>query len=185
MPEIMLNDYDVLGQNIALSDVDILGDDAAAVMESLGAIHPGQADALARSMALARHIDPDAVAVRRQAMRRMGIQGAGTNIVLFTAVAATQQVELRVSRPFKPTEIIIPSEIAPFFRIQEISVNGVNQIASSGPIPCTALSEVAFRPKMKLDTVNPSFPLSMLVTMTDLTVSREFSSLFVGWALLK
>lgn len=183
---ISLGDMDILGAGeIVLSDVDILGDDSALVMESLGALAPGQAQNLAQQMAAARQIDPKAVLVRQQLMRRMGIQGAGTTSTLVTLLTPVQQVQLAVSRPFKPTEIIIPSSIAPFFQINSIQVNGVNQLASNGPVPCQTLSEAALRPKMKIDTVNPSFPLTLEVQLVNSLIDRTFNSLFVGWALLK
>lgn len=178
-----MGDMDIIGE--LLNDVDISGDPAL-VLESLGALPPGQASQLAAKMGLARKIDPQALAVRQQILRRYGIQGAGCTPVTFLAGGPlTQQVELRVSRPFKPEEIIIPSSIAPFFVLDNIQVNGVNQLASSAPVPAEALSEAALRPKMKLDTVNPSFPLTMDVTMTDTTADRVFRALFVGPALLK
>jgi hypothetical protein len=181
-----LGDMDILGAGeIILSDVDILGDDSALVMESLGGLNQQQAQNIARQMAAARQIDPKAVLVRQQLMRRMGVQGAGSSTVLVTLAAPVQQVSLAVSRPFKPTEIIIPSNIAPFFQINSIQVNGVNQLASNGPVPCQTLSEASFRPKMKIDTVNPSFPLTLEVQLINSLIDRTFSSLFVGWALLK
>lgn len=182
---IMLSDVDILGGLHRMGDVDILGDDAATVMESLGALAPGQAAQLSRQMAEARNINPEAVLVRQQMLRRMGLQPAGCTPVIFTAGTPVQQVSLQVTRPFLPLELIVGSEIAPFFRINNIQINGVNMIASTGPIPCSMLSEASLRPKFKLDTVNTSLPLTAEVQMTDLTATRTFLMGFTGVALLK
>lgn len=176
---IVLSDVDIM------QDVDILGDDAATIMESLGAITPQQSQQIAHQMATARQINPNAVMVRQQLLRRMGLQVCGTVPVLFTSGNPTQTVVLQVTRPFLPTTMIVGSEIAPFFRLNNVQINGVNQLPSTGSVACSAISEAALRGKLKLDTVNTSLPLTAEVTMTDLSASRTFILNFYGVALLK
>jgi hypothetical protein len=179
---IVLGDVDIMGR---MHDVDILGDDAAAVMESLGALSPQQASHLSRQMAQARNINPDAVLVRQQLLRRMGIQACGSTPLVFTALTAVQTVQLQVTRPFLPLDLIVGSSIAPFFRINNIQINGVNQLPSTGALACESISEASLRPKFKLDTVNTSLPLTAEVQMTDLSATRTFILNFFGVALLK
>lgn len=182
---IVLSDVDILGRTRGIHDVDILGDDAATIMESLGAISPQQSAALAHKMAEARQINPEAVLVRQQMLRRMGLQVAGTVPLSFAPGNPTQTVTLQVTRPFLPITMTVGSSIAPFFRINNIQINGVNQLASTGSVACEALSEAAMQKPTKLDTVNTSLPLTAEVTMTDLTATRTFILNFFGVALLK
>lgn len=179
---IVLSDVDILGR---MHDVDILGDDAATIMESLGAITPAQTTALARQMAEAKNINPDAVLVRQQLLRRMGKQPAGTVPLVFTAGTPVQTVTLQVTRPYLPIVMTVGSEIASFFRINNIQINGVNQLASTGSIACSAISEAALLKPQKFDTVNTSLPLTAEVQMTDLSATRTFILNFWGVALLK
>lgn len=187
----IVSDLDILGDIVGrgrMGDVDIVGDDAATVMEALGALSPQQAQQLASRMHQARNIDPDAISVRQQLMRRYGIQIAGTTEATFDpAVPASlvQTVELRVSRPFKPLQPILGSSIASKFKINNAQVNGVNQFASSGPVPGESFSEVSYRVGQKWDTVNPSFPLTLEVELVDLTAKVNFVMAFTGYALLK
>ena len=186
-------DRDIVVSDVNISDVaigrfgtDILADDAASIMESLGALSPHAVDELARGMAKARNINPDAVMVNRQAWKRVRKCAAGTIPLLFTAGTAVQDVQLQVTRPFLPLVLEVSSVFAPFFRIRNILINGDNQLGSTGPIECQTLSEAASqRPPQQYDTVNPSLPLSMEVEMTDLTASRTFSATFAGVQLRK
>ena len=156
------------------------------LLESLGAMPPGTADALAHKMAIARQINPDAVNVSRQAWKRVRKCAAGTTPVTFTAGTPIQDVQLQVTRPFLPVVLEVSSVIAPFFRIRTILINGDNQLGSIGPVECQTLAESASqRPPMEFDTVNTSLPLSMEVEMTDLSATRVFAATFAGVQLRK
>jgi hypothetical protein len=182
---VILSDVDIMGR---MGDVDILGDDHVSVLEALGAVSSTDADnlrKLAVAMQQAREVNPQAVAVRNQLLRRMGSQLAGTVPLVFTAGTPVQTVTLQVTRPFLPKALTVGSEIAPFFRINNIQINGVNQLGSTGSIACSAVSEAALVKPIKLDTVNTSLPLTMEVQMTDLSATRTFLATFFGIALLK
>lgn len=165
---------------------DVLAGDASGVLESLGAISPGQAAALAKKMATARAINPDAVMVNKQMWKRVRKCQAGTTIVSFTAGTPAQDVQLQVLRPFLPMIVMCSSVFAPFFRISKMEVNGDNQLGALGPIECQTISEAAAqRPIVEFDTVNTSLPMIISVVMTDLTKTRDFSLTFNGIQLRK
>jgi hypothetical protein len=199
----MVSDVDVLGAAMGdimaggyggyggLGDVSIIGDDVDTVLEALGgpAMHTAAdptATALAHAMSKARQIDPAAVAVRQQALKSMGYQPVGFPEQTFLAVGPlTQTLSISVTRPFRPNEVLVPSTIAPFFRIDSAKINGRDQLAGAGPVPCEVFSSAAFRSRIRFETVNPSAPLLLQVTMTDATIDRIFRGAFIGAALMR
>jgi len=192
----MISDLDIIGDIVAggvgayggLGDVDILGAGGfdSSIEEALSGPNPNAASAAA-GMAEARKIDKAAVLVRQQALRSLAYQPAGVPPTTFTAPGGpfTQQINLTVTRPFKPYELIIGSEIAPFFRVDNSTVNGRNQLATAAPVPASAFSEASLRSKFRWETVNPSSALVLTITMTDTTTTRIFTCCFQGAALMR
>lgn len=168
-----------------IGDVDIMGDaQAAEVLEALGDA-PGAAN-LAREMAAARRIDPRAVAVRQQALARLGFQPLGIPETAFPAVAGTTiQINVSVTRAFRPSFLIIPPSIGPFFRIDSAQINGRNQLAGAGPLPCENHPPLQPRGLLRWETINPSAPLILSVTMTDGAAARVFRGGLYGAALMR
>jgi hypothetical protein len=89
-----------------------------------------------------------------------------------------------VTRPFKISELVVPSPIAPYFNMTGARINGRDQLAGSNPVPLMAFSEAAVRPHIRWETVNPSAPLVLTIAQTD-TVSRTFRCAFFGVAVMK
>jgi len=171
----------------AIGDVEMIGDDYASLLEAMG--DEGGARnaraAMARGMAQAREIDPDAVAVKQQVYRNLAYQIAGWPATTFPIATPTQTISLQVVRPFKPQNMFVDSTQAFAFQLDSATINGNNQLMGNGPAPMAMFSTGAFRSQFRWQTVNTSSPLVLGVTMIDLTVQRVLRGALIGPSLLK
>jgi hypothetical protein len=90
----------VFGQYISLSDAEIMGDDAALILDSPQGT-TGTPNSIVQQLARIRQADPQAVAVKEQLYGSMGIQTAGVPRTLFTPLLSVQTIKLEVIRPIK------------------------------------------------------------------------------------
>jgi len=173
--------YDVMG------DVEMIGDDYASLLEAMGDEGAAKASrrAMARGMAVAREIDPEAMAVKQQVYRNLAFQVAGFPATVFPIATPTQTISLQVVRPFKPSDFFVSSTQAAFFQLDSATINGNNQLMGNGPAPLDMFSTGSFRSKFRWQTVNTSSPLVLGITMIDLTVQRTLRGAFIGASLLK
>jgi hypothetical protein len=162
----------------------IVGDaEVAELLESLGA--PNDAAAIVREMSAARKIDPRAVAVRQQALSRLGFQPAGMTPTTFTAITAAQDINLTVSRPVRPSSLVFPPTLAPFFVVTAFQVNGRNQLASSGALPLELFAPNGIMSRIRFETINPSSAAILSIQMIDLTATRTLRGAVFGAALMR
>lgn len=174
----------VLGEYVSLSDSEIMGDEAALVLDSLQGT-TGTPDSIVQQLARVRQADPQAVAVKEQLYGRMGIQTAGVPRTLFTPLLSVQTIKLEVVRPIKFYNLMVPSEFARFFTLLSVTINGEEQLRASVPQPLQTYSEVSVRARFRWDTVTPDSPLLLLLAMNDVTTERFFECTFLGAALMK
>jgi hypothetical protein len=174
----------VLGEHLGLSDVEILGDDAALVLDALQGT-AGTPNSLVQQLARVGQADPQAVAVNEQLYGRRCIQTAGVARMLFTPLTATQTITLQVIRPIKFYNLMVPRQIARFFVLVSAKINGNEQLRASDPQPLEAFSEVSVRARFRWEIVSPSSPLVLQVMMSVVTADRFFECTFLGAAWMK
>jgi hypothetical protein len=194
-----ISDLDIIGDIVggvgsygSLGDLDILGDygrgDGTEVLEALSGPPGGGSAGLAQTMRTARTIDPAAVAVRNQILKSLGYQPAGVPATIFNPAAPPVtgiQINLTVTRPFKPYELICGSDISSFFTMDSAKINGRDQLAASGPIALETFSSACLRSKIRWETVNPSSPLVFTISMIDTAVQRTFRLTLMGASLMR
>lgn len=178
---------EMLGEYTAMGEVEMLGDDYAQLLEAMGDEGGAQNArlAMARGMAVAREIDPSAMAVKQQVYRNLAYQVAGFPATTFPIATPTQTISLQVVRPFKPQDFFVSSTQAFAFQLDSATINGNNQLMGNGPAPLDMFSTAGFRSKFRWQTVNTSSPLVLGITMIDLTVQRVLRGAFIGASLLK
>jgi hypothetical protein len=96
---------------------------------------------------------------------------------------ATDTIEIRPQRIFKAKLLSVPSEIAPFFVIQDVKVGQDSVLAGSGDIPCTCFSEAAVNAEVDWHTANIGNTIAFLVRNTDGN-AHQFRALIKGLAVL-
>lgn len=146
----------------------------------IGAMGPGQQAALAAQLAQARAIDPNASAVvaRTRDKRRRLIMGPDPTVVS-AGTAAT--IQLQPQQLFRTERLIIPSDIAPFFRIDDIRVGNRSQLVTTGSLPGSAFSEVAIDAYVEFDSADIGNLISLTVFNTD-DEDQTFLAMLLGTA---
>lgn len=153
----------------------------------IGALAPvvgaEQAVRLATAMAAARDVDPNAVAVeaRKRDTRRRLIMGNAPTTIPLSGVSTP--VTFTPQQLFRCEAIVIPSEIAPDLRLQDIKVGNRSQLLTSGSLPATAFSEVSYNSHVHLDSADVGNTLTLDVISkngTDVT----FECMLVGTAVI-
>lgn len=171
-----MGDWSSVGDNLAI------GDEIEALMHAAGAgaSRSGNLRALARKLAVARQIDPRAVTVMdRPATRRreypLGFESADVIALGGSAlVRATPQISFRAER------LVIPSDIALFFSIDDIIIGKNSQLVSDGPIPASTFSEVAVGVRLNLDTANIGNTITMRVRNVGSADALFFRASMIG-----
>ena len=180
-PEISIGQDDSLAELMAAAGYDeIIGAEDKALARV--AKKRGLAKLAAR-MQIAREVDPHAVAVvdRPQDRRRefpVGLIAATTTIfgASGSAVAFPQVT-------FRPERLIIPSTIAPSFRVDSIVVGKDNQSVSAAALPADMFSEVAVGVRLNLKTAVVGMQIVVSFTNIDaLQRTLQFSAAFIGTA---
>jgi len=147
------------------------------------AYHPARLIELGQRLAMARQVDPHAVAVvqRPQDRRRefpIGLVSPGP-----TAFGGSAQATAFPQVTFRPERLVVPSQIAPFFTVDAIIVGKDNQSVSFDPIPATMFSEVGVGVRLSLKTAVVGMQIIVRFTNIDpLQQTRTFSGGIIGTA---
>lgn len=81
------------------------------------------------------------------------------------AAAATTDVTAQPQRPFKVERLVIPSDIAGFFQINNVSVGADSQFVAVGqPVPGRTWQENSVGTSLKGDTAQISMTISINIT---------------------
>lgn len=101
-----------------------------------------------------------------------------------TSVAsnATEEVLSRPEITFRPSRLLIGSNIADQFLINDIKVGNVSQLPNTDPIPALGYIETAVGTAMALDTCNIGQSISVDVTNVS-ACTLDFTGAFWGTAL--
>lgn len=167
-------------RNVLAGDYEILGDDdrfIAGADDDLMSILAGADTDAAKTAIMARN----GLVLRRQMPNRsrrfpLGFASDGT-------VAAGASVVI-VSRPqvlFRGERLVIPSDIAGDFVIDDVKIGKNSQLVAEGPIPARALQEDAIDVWFQLDTAQISQDISLSVTNIA-GAARQFRAALVGRA---
>lgn len=102
-----------------------------------------------------------------------------------TSVAsnATEEVTTRPEITFRPSRLLVGSNIAAQFLINDIKVGNVSQLPNNDPIPALGYIETAVGTAMALDTCNIGQSISLEVTNVS-ACTLDFVGAFWGTALL-
>lgn len=156
---------------------DIVG---ARLQSIIGSMGPGEKAALAASLAESRAIDPQAAAVvpRTRDKRRRLPMGPDPVVV---PTGDTVTIQLQPQQLFRTERLVIPSEIAPFFRIDDIKIGNRSQLVTTGSLPATAFSEVSIDCYVEFDSADIGNLISLTVTNTD-DEDQTFLAMLLGTA---
>jgi len=152
------------------------------LMASAGASDPSTLAKLAAKMRQVREVDPSAVVVRQVAedVRRryhMGFDSGATLVAALASGSVTQrpQVTMRIER------IFVPSFIAPFFTIDNITVGKDSQNAVGiNPVPAAMYSEVSVGSNLNLKTANLGHEVAISFTNVDAAAAHRFRAGMTG-----
>lgn len=103
----------------------------------------------------------------------------GFDSVTTIAAGATATLTQRPQIIFRPERIVVPASVAAFFTIQDVRVGKNSQLVSAGAIPAATFSETAFGVRLKLDTVQISQDLILIVVNIDVA-ARRFLAAIIG-----
>ncbi len=101
----------------------------------------------------------------------------GFDSVSTIAAGATATLTQRPQIIFRPERIVVPASVAAFFQISDVKVGKNSQLVSSGAIPAATFSETAFGVRLKLDTVQISQDLILIVINIDVAARRFLASI--------
>lgn len=153
---------DIIGADLALAGVDLVGaeeSDAqvlkqlilnARAVPNLKAAMAGQQNNVLR--ALAERNASALVAREPQKSREFPLGFPETDI----PAGATREVIVQPQIPFRGERLVIPSDIAGLFSIDDIRVGKNSQFVASSPIPARTFSEVGVGVGLHLDTAQVS-----------------------------
>jgi hypothetical protein len=80
------------------------------------------------------------------------------------AAGATEQITARPQVLFKGQRLVVPSDIAGNFILEDLKVGKDSQFVADGPIPCRVLQENATNVDFDLDTAQISQDVTLIVT---------------------
>lgn len=103
----------------------------------------------------------------------------GFDSVATIAAGASATLTQRPQIIFRPERIVVPAAVAAFFQINDVKVGKNSQLVSAGAIPAATFAETAFGVRLKMDTVQVSQDLILLVTNIDVA-ARRFLAAMIG-----
>ena len=103
----------------------------------------------------------------------------GFDSVATIAAGASATLTQRPQIIFRPERIVVPAAVAAFFQINDVKVGKNSQLVSAGAIPAATFAETAFGVRLKMDTVQISQDLILLVTNIDVA-ARRFLAAMIG-----
>ena len=101
----------------------------------------------------------------------------GFDSVATIAAGASATLTQRPQIIFRPERIVVPAAVAAFFQINDVKVGKNSQLVSAGAIPAATFAETAFGVRLKMDTVQVSQDLILLVTNIDIAARRFLASM--------
>jgi hypothetical protein len=167
--------YEGDGGEQIIGEDQIIGDDLMSVFGS----DPRIMSQL-RKIALARAAN--GAAVRRKPRDTVYQQPIPIPVTAVTAVSPTADITITPQRLVRVERLVIPSTIAPFFRITQLNVGQEPQFVSAGAIPATVFSEVAVGVRLKGDTANLGNTITLSVANTS-GADQTFEGCILGTVL--
>lgn len=95
--------------------------------------------------------------------------GSTANVVAFPQI------------PFRGERLVIPSDIAGLFSIDDVKIGKNSQLVASGPLPARAFSEVSVGVGLHLDTAQVSQQITLVVRNTS-GQTATFRGMLIGRA---
>jgi hypothetical protein len=132
----------------------------------------------ARKLAMYRKIDPGAVAVKQRELskrRRFPLGFQPTTV----APGATSSIPAAPQDMFRPERLVIPSDTAFDFGIQDVKVGNTSQLVSGGEVPAAMFTEVSIDTHVHFKTAEIGNQLSVSVR-NKTAAAIEFSAGVVG-----
>ncbi len=182
---------DIAGLDIAGSGTEEIvgaGDDAQLLKAlSIGAARSGQtvkARRLARiasRVATYRKVDPNAVVVRDRSLdkrRRFPLGFVPTTV----AAATVSIIPAAPQDLFRPERLVIPSDIAFDFGVQDVKVGNTSQLVSGGEVPGSIFTEVAIDTHVHFKTAEIGNQIS-ISARNKTAAAIEFSAGVIGTTL--
>lgn len=132
----------------------------------------------AQKIAAYRKIDPGAVAVRQRDLstrRRFPLGFQPTTV----SAGATSNIPAAPQDMFRPERLVIPSDIAFDFGVQDVKVGNTSQLVSGGEVPAALFTEVSIDTHVHFKTAEIGNQISVSVrnkTSGDI----EFSAGIIG-----
>lgn len=105
----------------------------------------------------------------------------GFDSVTDVLAGATATITTRPQIIFRPERIIVPAAVAVFFQIVDVKVGKDSQLVAAGNIPAATFAETAFGVRLKMDTVQISQDLILIVTNIDVA-NHRFQASMIGEA---
>jgi hypothetical protein len=125
-----------------------------------------------------RKIDPNAVAVRQRDLnkrRRFPLGFQPTTV----AAGATSNIPAAPQDMFRPERLVIPSDTAFDFGVQDVKVGNTSQLVSGGEVPAALFTEVSIDTHVHFKTAEIGNQISVSVR-NKTTGEIEFSAGIIG-----
>ncbi|MFZ5895546.1 MAG: hypothetical protein ACOY0T_31100 [Myxococcota bacterium] len=125
-----------------------------------------------------RKIDPNAVAIRQRDLnkrRRFPLGFQPTTV----AAGATSNIPAAPQDMFRPERLVIPSDAAFDFGVQDVKVGNTSQLVSGGEVPAALFTEVSIDTHVHFKTAEIGNQISVSVR-NKTTGEIEFSAGIVG-----
>jgi hypothetical protein len=132
----------------------------------------------AQKIAAFRKVDPGAVAVRQRDLnkrRRFPLGFQPTTV----AAGATSNIPAAPQDMFRPERLVIPSDIAFDFGVQDVKVGNTSQLVSGGEVPAAIFTEVSIDTHVHFKTAEIGNQISVSVR-NKTTGEIEFSAGIIG-----
>jgi hypothetical protein len=164
----LIGDHEMIGDEL-VGDEDV-GDEDVSDVELVGAARRAARRPVAAGRAKGMR-SPRGFLWRRQAL--------GCNGSAVVAPTASVTITSFPQSDFKAKRLIVSSDIAFDFDIQETKVGQQSQLVSAGAMPASAFSEVAVSAYVDWDTANLGNQISIIVTNVG-AVNRSWRAAIIG-----
>lgn len=166
-------------------DDEIIGDDdfMSIFGDDLFGADPAKQRKMASKMAKLRNLAmarmAGGAATRKKPRTTVYQQPIPIPVTSVPAVSPNADITITPQRLVRVERLVVPSTIAPFFRITQLNVGQEPQFVSAGAIPATVFSEVAVGVRLKGDTANLGNTITLSVTNTS-GVNQTFEGCILG-----
>jgi len=171
MPDdIFAGDYEILGDELLLTGEDddlMMGDDSIKISNR------------AREMAAAKILGRNSLLLKPTRPTKARVFPLG--FISDGPVPPSGSVTI-ISRPqvvYRGDRLVVPSDIAGEFQIDDVKVGKDSQLVAEGPLPARCLQENAVAVSFQMDTAQISQDISISVTNTS-GAARIFRAMIVG-----